>query len=152
MSELDKINLSSNLNKQYFNIQKQVNRDKNKPHDNTLHGKDKIITKNINNKNYIYQNPKKTNKIENENIDPIQRPINIDDSNNIFYINHNGENKSIKIEPGEYSLTELSSAIQTKVNESFGMGKVKLNLTASGSDRFIKAEDKSIFDFINKEE
>jgi len=140
------------LNKQYFNIQKQVNRDNNKPHDNTLHGKDKIITKNINNKNYIYQNPKKANKIENDNIDPIQRPINIDDSNNIFYINHNGENKSIKIEPGEYSLTELSSAIQTKVNESFGMGKVKLNLTASGSDRFIKAEDKSIFDFINKEE
>lgn len=34
-------------------------------------------------------------------LDPINRPINIDCINNIFYINHNGENESIKIEPGQ---------------------------------------------------
>ena len=74
--------------------------------------------------------------------DSIKRPIKINDSNNIFFINHNDRNKAVKIDPGEYNLTEIQSAIQQQVNEEFGIGKVSLKMTASGSDRFIYAEDK----------
>ena len=73
----------------------------------------------------------------------IKRPIRINDSNNIFFINHNNRNKAVKIEPGEYNLTELQSAIHQQVNEEFGIGKVSLKITASGRDRFIYAEDSS---------
>lgn len=76
-------------------------------------------------------------------IDAVKRPIKIDNSNNTFFINHNNENKTVKIKAGEYNLTELSLSIQKKVNEKFGIGKVKLELTASASDRLIYAEDKS---------
>ncbi|TDP85641.1 hypothetical protein C7957_14010 [Halanaerobium saccharolyticum] len=74
--------------------------------------------------------------------DAVKRPIKINDSNNIFFINHNDRNKAVKIDPGEYNLTEIQSAIQQQVNEEFGIGKVSLKMTASGSDRFIYAEDK----------
>jgi len=74
--------------------------------------------------------------------DAIKRPIKINDSNNIFFINHNDRNKAVKIDPGEYNLTEIQSAIQQQVNEEFGIGKVSVKMTASGSDRFIYAEDK----------
>jgi hypothetical protein len=74
--------------------------------------------------------------------DAIKRPIKINDSNNIFFINHNDRNKAVKIDPGEYNLTEIQAAIQQQVNEEFGIGKVSLKMTASGSDRFIYAEDK----------
>ena len=57
----------------------------------------------------------------------------------------------MKVEPGEYNLTELSGEIQQKVNETFGIGKVTVELTGSGSDRVIKAEDKIIFDFLNND-
>ena len=74
--------------------------------------------------------------------DSIKRPIKINDSNNIFFINHNDRNRAVKIDPGEYNLTEIQSAIQQQVNEEFGIGKVSVKMTASGSDRFIYAEDK----------
>jgi hypothetical protein len=74
--------------------------------------------------------------------DAIKRPIKINDSNNIFFINYNNRNKAVKIDPGEYNLTEIQSAIQQQVNEEFGIGKVSVKMTASGSDRFIYAEDK----------
>ena len=74
--------------------------------------------------------------------DSIRRPIKINDSNNIFFINHNNRNRAVKIDPGEYNLTEIQAAIQQQVNEEFGIGKVSVKMTASGSDRFIYAEDK----------
>jgi hypothetical protein len=74
--------------------------------------------------------------------DAVKRPIKINDSNNIFFINHNDRNKAVKIDPGEYNLTEIQSAIQQQVNEEFGIGKVSVRMTASGSDRFVYAEDK----------
>ncbi|MGP3778844.1 hypothetical protein ACTWKD_08395 [Halanaerobium saccharolyticum] len=74
--------------------------------------------------------------------DAIKRPIKISNSNNIFFINHNNRNKAVKIDPGEYNLTEIQAAIQQQVNEEFGIGKVSVKMTASGSDRFIYAEDK----------
>ncbi|MEC9490271.1 MAG: hypothetical protein UMU04_04930 [Halanaerobiales bacterium] len=74
--------------------------------------------------------------------DAVKRPIKINNSNNIFFINHNDRNKAVKIDPGEYNLTEIKSAIQQQVNEEFGIGKVSVKMTASGSDRFIYAEDK----------
>jgi len=74
--------------------------------------------------------------------DAVKRPIKINNSNNIFFINHNNRNRAVKIDPGEYNLTEIQSAIQQQVNEEFGIGKVSLKMTASGSDRFIYAEDK----------
>jgi len=131
-------------------IEKRVNEE--------LSSQNKIDRLNINNKpgnqeEYIYSNPKEASNKNKKTIDPINRPINIDSSNNIFYINHNGENESIKIEAGKYNLIELSKAIQTKVNENFGIGKVTVELTGSGSDRVIRAEDKIIFDFFdNKRE
>ena len=72
----------------------------------------------------------------------IKRPIKINNSNNIFFINHNDRNRAVKIDPGEYNLTEIQAAIQQQVNEEFGIGKVSVKMTASGSDRFIYAEDK----------
>ncbi|TDO95238.1 hypothetical protein DFR79_101239 [Halanaerobium saccharolyticum] len=75
--------------------------------------------------------------------DAVKRPIKINDSNNIFFINHNNRNRAVKIDPGEYNLTEIQSAIQQQVNEEFGIGKVSLKITASGRDRFIYAEDSS---------
>lgn len=75
--------------------------------------------------------------------DAIKRPIKINNSNNIFFINHNDRNRAVKIDPGEYNLTEIQSAIQQQVNEEFGIGKVSLKITASGRDRFIYAEDSS---------
>jgi hypothetical protein len=74
--------------------------------------------------------------------DAVKRPIKINNSNNIFFINHNNRNRAVKIDPGEYNLTEIQSVIQQQVNEKFGIGKVSLKMTASGSDRFIYAEDK----------
>lgn len=74
--------------------------------------------------------------------DAVKRPIKINNSNNIFFINHNNRNKAIKIDPGEYNLTEIQAAIHEQVNEEFGIGKVSLKITASGRDRFIYAEDK----------
>ncbi|SFL22329.1 hypothetical protein [Halanaerobium salsuginis] len=74
--------------------------------------------------------------------DSIKRPIKINNSNNIFFINHNNRNRAVKIDPGEYNLTEIQAAIQQQVNEEFGIGKVSVKMTASGSDRFIYAEDK----------
>jgi hypothetical protein len=74
--------------------------------------------------------------------DAVKRPIKINNSNNIFFINHNNRNRAVKIDPGEYNLTEIQAAIQQQVNEEFGIGKVSVKMTASGSDRFIYAEDK----------
>jgi hypothetical protein len=73
--------------------------------------------------------------------DAIKRPIKINNSNNIFFINHNNRNKAVKIDPGEYNLTEIQAAIQQQVNEEFGIGKVSVKMTASCSDRFIYAEE-----------
>lgn len=74
--------------------------------------------------------------------DAIKRPIKVNNSNNIFFINHDNRNQALKIEPGEYNLTEIQTAIQKEANEEFGIGEVSLKMTASGSDRFIYAEDK----------
>ena len=104
--------------------------------------------KNLKNNNYIYEDPRKAKARSEIGIDPVKRPIRVDESNNIFYINHNGENETVKVEPGEYNLTELSGEIQTKVNEEFGINKVKVDLTGSGADRLIRAEDKNIVDLV----
>jgi hypothetical protein len=56
----------------------------------------------------------------------------------------------VKVDPGEYNLTELSREIQRKVNETFGIGKVKVDLTGSGSDRLLMAEDKNIFEEVDE--
>jgi len=80
----------------------------------------------------------------------IKRPIKINNSNNIFFINHNNRNKAVKIDPGEYNLTEIQAAIQHKANEEFGIGKVSVKMTASGSDRFIYAEDKKEEHFLDE--
>jgi len=58
--------------------------------------------------------------------DAVKRPIKINDSNNIFFINHNDRNRAVKIDTGEYNLTEIQSAIQQQVNEEIGIGKVSL--------------------------
>jgi hypothetical protein len=81
----------------------------------------------------------------------IKRPIKINNSNNIFFINHNNRNRALKIDPGEYNLTEIQAAIQHKANEEFGIGKVQLKMTASGRDRFIYAEDKKEDHIVDKE-
>ena len=80
----------------------------------------------------------------------IKRPIKINNSNNIFFINHNNRNRALKIDPGEYNLTEIQAAIQHKANKEFGIGKVNLKMTASGSDRFIYAEDSSSEKLLDK--
>ena len=130
-----------------MNLNQQNPQDK--PAQNEKLRRDKIVKKDEND-NYIYENPKKTKDKSEVGIDPIKRPIRVDDSNNIFYINHNGENETVKVEPGEYNLTELSGEIQSKVNETFGIGKVKVDLTGSGSDRLLMAEDKSIYEEIGE--
>jgi hypothetical protein len=74
--------------------------------------------------------------------DGLSRPIKINSSNSTFFINHNAQNKAIKIEAGEYNLRELQTALKKKVNEKFGINQISLQLTAAGKDRFIYAEDK----------
>ncbi|MFW6378184.1 MAG: hypothetical protein ACOCZY_02155 [Bacillota bacterium] len=74
--------------------------------------------------------------------DWVKRPITINNSNNIFFINHNNRNRALKIDPGEYNLTEIQAAIQHEANEEFGIGEISLKMTASGKDRLIYAEDK----------
>jgi len=83
--------------------------------------------------------------------DAVKRPIKINNSNNIFFINHNDRNRAVKIDPGEYNLTEIQAAIQHQVNEEFGIGKVSVKMTASGSDRFIYAEDKKEEHFLDEQ-
>ena len=144
INNIDPINSYSRI---YFNQQNLQN----KPAQNENQIRTKI-TKKIEDENYIYEDPMKTKAKSEAGIDPVKRPIRVDDSNNIFYINHNGENETVKVEPGEYNLTELSSEIQRKVNEEFGINEVKIELTGSGSDRLIRAKDKSIFPDIQKEE
>ncbi|RCW81660.1 hypothetical protein DER71_12325 [Halanaerobium sp. DL-01] len=82
--------------------------------------------------------------------DVVKRPIKINNSNNIFFINHNNRNRAVKINPGEYNLTEIQAAIQHQVNEEFGIGKVSVKMTASGSDRFIYAEDSNSEKLLDK--
>lgn len=116
--------------------------------------------KNINNKkrDKVLIKSKKDNNEQNNSIknnysikDRVKRPIKIDNSNNIFFVNYKGENETIKIKPGQYNLTEISISIQEKINESFGIGKVNLKMTGSLSDGFIYAEeDKSNKFFIEK--
>ncbi|MGM0445234.1 MAG: hypothetical protein ACQEQH_02415 [Bacillota bacterium] len=91
-----------------------------------------------------------TNKTKhNYNIkDTVKRPIRIDNSNNIFYINYKGESKTVRIKPGSYNLTEITLSIKNKVNEEFGIGKVKLKLTGSISDGLIYAEDSKTNQFL----
>ncbi len=72
------------------------------------------------------------------------RSIKINNSNNTFFINYRGKNKSVKINPGDYTLTELTHAIQKEVNKLFGIGNVKINLTGSGSDRLVQVSDSKI--------
>ena len=74
--------------------------------------------------------------------DWVKRPIKINNRNNIFFINHNNRNRALKIDPGEYNLTEIQAAIQHEANEEFGIGEISLKMTASGKDRLIYAEDK----------
>jgi hypothetical protein len=116
--------------------QKEVNKRKQKPrkyNDKIEIKKEKISNKT--NQNY---------KVK----DAVKRPIRIDNSNNIFFINYKGENKTVRIKPGSYNLTEISLSIQQKVNEEFGIGKVKLKLTGSISDGLIYAEDSKTNKFL----
>jgi plasmid replication initiation protein len=70
------------------------------------------------------------------------KPIKITSKNNSFLINYQEHKKTVKVDPGEYNLTELQAALKQKVNESFGIGKLSLQLNAAGSDRLIYAETK----------
>ena len=144
MPGIEKIN-SINL---YNRVKLNQNNSQDRPAQNENQIRTKI-TKKIEKDNYIYEDPKKAKDKNKVGIDPIKRPIRVDDSNNIFYINYNGENRTVKVEPGEYNLTELSSEIQTRVNEEFGINEVRVELTGSGSDRLIRAEDKSIYEEID---
>lgn len=74
--------------------------------------------------------------------DGLSRPIKINSSNGTFFINHNAQNKSVKIEAGEYNLRELQAALKQKVNEQFGINQISVKLTAAGKDRLLYAEDK----------
>ncbi len=111
---------------------------------NEKHAKNKVKKSKVHIKDKVEIKQKETNKkvSSNYNIkDGVKRPIRIDNSNNIFYINYKGENKTVQIKPGSYNLTEISLSIQKKVNEEFGIGKVKLKLTGSISDGLIYAEE-----------
>ena len=138
-----------------INIYNRLNYNRNKLQNQTMKNNKKQMDKSFNIIKYendmVYKNPKKSKSKNLEFHDPIKRPIRVDDSNNTFYINHNGENKTVKVEAGKYNLTELSSEIQRKANETFGIGKVTVKITGSGSDRVIRAEDKIIFDFLDKD-
>ena len=131
MSNINSI--GNNDNKIFFN--KPVNSKKNKEKENNGI-KDKVEIKSINDEN------KKFHK--NERINPsdkIKRPIKINKNNSIFFINFKGENKKIQVEPGNYTLTEISLSIKEKVNESFGINEMKLELTGTISDRLIYAKE-----------
>ena len=96
-------------------------------------------------------NKEKRNDKTNQNYkikDAVKRPIRIDNSNNIFFINYKGENKTVRIKPGSYNLTEISLSIQQKVNEEFGIGKVKLKMNGSISDGLIYAEESKTNKFL----
>jgi len=145
MSEILSLNNGISLIKDHFEFMQQ---NKDKPHKKSEKlESDKITQKRDFLKGLTYQNPAELNK--KDRIDPVKRPIKIDQSKNIFYINHQGKNKAVKVEEGEYTLDELSSILQKKVNEEFGMGSIKVDLTGSGYDRLVNAEDKNIFDFLN---
>ena len=134
----NKILTNNNIRKKYRN---NINSKNNKQQ------KDKVEIKSRNN------SKNKNNSVSNNyNIkDGVKRPIKIDNSNNIFFVNYKGENKTIKIKPGRYNLTEISISIQERINESFGIGKVNLKITGSLSDGFIHAEeDKTNKFFIEK--
>jgi hypothetical protein len=91
----------------------------------------------------LEENSKDENSFIYEKIgDGLSRPIKINSSNSTFFINHNAQNKSVKIEAGEYNLRELQTALKKKVNEKFGINQISLQLTAAGKDRLIYAEDK----------
>lgn len=75
--------------------------------------------------------------------DGLSRPIKINSSNSTFFINHRAQNKSVKIEAGEYNLRELQAALKKKVNEKFGINQISVKLTAGGKDRLLYAEDKN---------
>ena len=114
MPGIEKINSINSYNRVNLN-QQNLN---DKPAQNENLRKDRIANK-IDNENFIYKDPRRVKSKSDVGIDLVKRPISIDDSNNIFYINHNGENEVVKVDSGEYNLTELSSEIQRKVNESF---------------------------------
>ncbi|HMA60832.1 MAG TPA: hypothetical protein VKN64_11145 [Halanaerobiales bacterium] len=123
------------------------NKESNKQNkDNIKKKKDKVLIKSKNNN-------KQNNSINKSyNIkDGVKRPIKIDNSNNIFFVNYKGENETIKIKPGQYNLTEISLSIQEKINESFGIGKVNLKMTGSLSDGFIHAEEDKTNKFLIEE-
>lgn len=75
--------------------------------------------------------------------DGLSRPIKINSSNSTFFINHRAQNKSVKIEVGEYNLRELQAALKKKVNEKFGINQISVQLTAGGKDRLLYAEEKN---------
>lgn len=158
MSEIEKLSFNLQYANNYSSRLEPKNRDRLKKEKAAEIYIDKFSRSKKAENKFIYQKPvlkgnKSADDLESpEELNAVQRPINIDENNNVFYINYHGENKALKIEPGEYSLSELSRAIQTKVNENFGIGKLKLDLTASGSDRLIKAHDKTIFDFLDAEQ
>ena len=123
------------------------NKESNKQNkENIKKKKDKVLIKSKNNN-------KQNNSINKSyNIkDGVKRPIKIDNSNNIFFVNYKGENETIKIKPGQYNLTEISLSIQEKINESFGIGKVNLKMTGSLSDGFIHAEEDKTNKFLIEE-
>ncbi len=124
-----KILTNNNIRKKYKN---NINSKNNKQEQ-----KDKVEINSRDNSN------NKNNSVSNNyNIkDGVKRPIKIDNSNNIIFVNFKGENKKIKIKPGRYTLTEISISIQERINESFGIGKVNLKITGSLSDGFIHAEE-----------
>ena len=131
MSNINSI--GNNDNKIFFN--KPVNSKNNKEQENN-EIKDKVEIKSI--------NDEKKKFLKNERINPsdkTKRPIKINKNNSTFFINYKGENKKIQVEPGNYTLTEISLSIKEKVNESFGINEMKLELTGTISDRLIYAKE-----------
>ena len=93
MPRIEKMNSIDFYNRRNLNQQNPQG----KPAQNDKQLKDKISNK-IDNGNYIYEDPKKTKGKREVGIVPIKRPIRVDGSNNIFYINHNGENRAVKVD------------------------------------------------------
>ena len=141
------INSIGNNENKIFTYKPHQNKNKSTQNDKKSNAFDRVEIKGFNEED---DKRDKVNKNYNQP-DPIKRPIKIDDNNNTFFINYKGKNKSIKIKPGNYTLTEISISIKEKINESFGMGKVKLKMAGTISDGLIHAEENETNKFLIEE-
>lgn len=92
------------------------------------------------NKDRNVNTDKVKNSKRNKNERYFKPPLVIDSSNNMFYITHNGKSEMILIDEGEYTLTDLRVEILSKVDQTYGAGKISLDLIGSGSDKVVNAK------------